>query len=204
MIFDNLGLPKDNGATDLQDSARLAGLMTVFGWPKEIPLSNYLSVSSKSVSTNSSQMISTKRYVRHPLETKYDFSRDQAICLMAGFYCGKYLSSWVDKKFVDGKDFFSPSHMGHVRVCQGLAPRWYQKLWLWFDVLYSCFYQPMGEPNQILCMLMVADKKYLKFWLKYNKHWRDAIREYWCEGAGEWRGERELAEHMIKVLESKV
>lgn len=27
--------------------------------------------------------------------------------------------------------------------------------------------------------------------------------QFWCEGAGEWRGERELAEHMINVLERK-
>lgn len=187
MIFDSLGLPKDNGASDLQDSARLAGILTVFEWPRVVAVSRYFDQEKRI-------------FVRHPNERIYDFSRDQAICLMAGFYKRRLD---VDRAWVDGKDIFSPSHMGHVRICQGLAPRFHQKMWLWLDVLYSCFYQPMGEPNQLLCILMVADKKYLKFWLKYNKHWRDAIREYWCEGAGEWRKEPELAEHMIKVLESK-
>lgn len=189
MIFDELGLPRDNGASDLQDSARLAGLLTIFDWPRVVAVSRYFDQGKKI-------------FVRHPNERLYDFSRDQAICLMAGFYKRRLD---VDRAWVDGKDFFSPSHNGHVRICQGLKPRWYQKLWLWLDVLYSCFYQPMGEPNQILCMLMVhPDPRFLKFWLKHNKHWRDAIREYWCEGAGEWRGERELAEHMIHVLERKV
>lgn len=191
MIFDELGLPSDTGATDLQDSARLAGIMTVFGWPQKINLTMYYNYAKG-------------LYVRHPKEYIYDFSRDQALCLIAGLFKSN-LKSLVSRYYINGKDFLSPSHNGHVRICQGLKPHWYQKLWLWLDVLYSCFYQPMGEPNQILCMLMVhPDPRFLKFWLKYNKHWRDAIREYWCERAGVWRGERELAEHMIKVLESKI
>lgn len=198
MIFDELGLPRDSGATDLQDSARLAGLMVTFGFDltqnRIIPLEKYVVTIPTLGSTY---------YVRHPLEHKYDFSRDQAICLLAGLHkAGLY--RLIDKNYIDGKDIFSPSHRGHIKRCQGKKPNILEENWLWLDVLYSCFYQPMGEPNQLLCMLMVADPKYLKFWLKYNKHWRDAIKEYWCEGAGAWRGERDLAEHMISILESKV
>lgn len=210
MIFDVFGLPKDNGASDLQDSARLAGIMTVFGWPQKINLPSYLSViavnavTAVNTATIYSSVTTIKKYVRHPQEIKYDFSRDQAICLMAGFFTQK-LSVFVDKNFIDGKDFFSPSHNGHVRICQGLKPRWYQNLWLMLDIIYNILLTPRSEPNQILCMLMVhPDSRFLKFWLKHNKHWRDAIREYWCEGAGEWRKEPELAEHMIHVLELKV
>lgn len=53
MIFDNLGLPKDNGASDRQDSARLAGLLAVFDWPQYIPLHVYFREGEK-------------KYVRHP------------------------------------------------------------------------------------------------------------------------------------------
>lgn len=198
MIFDELGLPRDSGATDLQDSARLAGLAVVFNFDlaknRNIPIEKYVVTIPTLASTH---------YVRHPLEHKYDFSRDQAICLMAGLHRVS-LYRLVDKKYIDGKDIFSPSHRGHIKRCQGRKPNLLEEHWLWLDVLWSCFYQPMGEPNQLLCMLMIADPKYLKFWLKYNKHWRAAIKEYWCEAAGEWRGERELAEHMISVLESKV
>ena len=185
MIFDELGLPRDTGATDLQDSARLAGVMTVFGWPQKVELNKYVVGTSKMV------------YMRHPSEYKYDFSRDQAICLMAGLFVqdAKIL---VSKNFIKGNDWFSPSHNGHVRICQGLKPRWYQNLWLWFDVCYNIWVTPMSEPNQLLCMLMVhPNKKYLKFWLKRHGSWRETISNYWCG----WRKEYELALHMIGVLE---
>ncbi len=202
MIFDELGLPRDTGATDLQDSARLAGIMTVFGWPQEVRCSKYVVAADKKLGGVSIVEIVggrkiTSMYVRHPNERIYDFSRDQAICLMAGLYAQRE-TGLVDKLFVDGKDWFSPSHNGHVRICQGLKSRWYQNLWLWFDVCFNIWVTPMSEPNQLLCMLMVhPDKKYLKFWLKRKKVWREAISNYWCG----WRKEYELALHMIGVLE---
>lgn len=195
MIFDMFDLPKDNGASDWQDSARLAGIMTVFGWQRKVDCSKY---------AVSYANINCTEYVRHPQEYKYNFSRDQAICLMAGLFV-QDRSYLVSKKFIIGRDIFSPSHNGHVRICQGLKPRFYQNLWLMLDIIYNILFAPRSEPNQLLCMLMVhPDPRFLKFWLKYNKHWRDAIREYWCEGAGEWRKEPELAAHMINVLERKV
>lgn len=185
MIFDELGLPKDTGASDLQDSARLAGVMTVFEWPQKIPLVKYV-IDDNFIT----------KYCRHPKEYKYDFSRDQALCLMAGLAKQNHFQ-YVKKEFVDGKDLFSPSNMGHVRICQGLKPRWYQNAWLWFDVIYSAKVKPLAEPNQLLCMLVVhPDTKYIKFWLKHNKQWEQAIRDYWSG----WRGEKELADHMIDFL----
>jgi hypothetical protein len=195
MIFDELGLPKDEGSSDLQDSARLAGLAVVFGFDlaqnKNIPIEKYVVTIPALGSTH---------YVRHPLEYKYDFSRDQAICLMAGLHkAGMY--RLVDKKYIDGKDIFSPSHNGHVRICQGKKPRFYQSAWLMLDILYSVIFTPRDEPNQLLCMLMVHPNKfYLKFWLKHNKHWPEAILLYW---AG-WRNEFKLADHMIQVLKGQV
>lgn len=196
MIFDELSLPRDTGASDKQDSARLAGVMTVFEWPQPIQIGQYLSVKTVYSTANETRNVTEKKYVRHPLERIYDFSRDQALCLMAGLKKAG-LSILVDKKYVDGKDLFSPSHMGHVRICQGLKPRWYQNAWLWFDVIYSAKVKPLAEPNQLLCMLLVhPDTKYIKFWLKQNKKWEQAIRDYWSG----WRGEKELADHMIDYL----
>lgn len=181
MIFDSLGLPKDNGASDLQDSARLAGLMTVFGY-SGIPLEKYVVGSS---------------YVRHPNEAKYDFSRDQAVCLMAGLAVqGRH--DLVNRDFITGKDIMSPAVQGHIRRCKGQKANLLQNAWLLLDVLFSALIKPMDESNQLLCILMLADKMYLKLWLKLNRKWKESIREYWCG----WRGEPELAEKMIQVLES--
>lgn len=202
MIFDELGLPRDTGATDFQDSARLAGIMTVFGWPQEVRCSKYVVAADKKlggvsiVEAVGSRKI-TSMYVRHPNEYKYDFSRDQAICLMAGLYAQRE-TGLVGKLFINGKDFFSPSHNGHVRICQGLKTRFYQNLWLMLDILYFILFTPKAESNQLLCMLMVhPNKRYLKSYLKFNKHWKQSITDYWCS----WREEERLARHMISVLE---
>jgi len=191
MLIDDLGLPKDTGASDLQDSSRLAGIMTVFGMQPKIPLEKYV------VNTQLLSGPQKLKYVRHPNQYVYDFSRDQALCLMAGFYYhGQY--ELVNRDWVNGKDWFFPSHQGHVRRCKNQTANWFQDLWLWVDTWYAAKYNKLGEPNQLLSMLMVADKKYLKYWLKTNELWKMAITGYWCG----WRGEPQLAEQMIKVLQT--
>lgn len=185
MIFDELSLPSDTGSTDKQDSARLAGLMTVFEWPQQVDLHNYVKIYAL-------------RYVRHPLENKYNFSRDQSICLFAGLKVQGH-SHLVHKEFIDGKDIFMPSHNGHIKRCQGKEANWLEDLWLWVDVLWGCYVKPLQESNQLLCMMMIADKKYLKFWLKHNKKWRDSINLYWRDS---FRNEPELAAHIINKLET--
>ncbi len=187
MIFDNLGLPRDTGATDKQDSARLAGVMAVFKHPLAPNCRDYLVDTGK------------LHYVRHPEEPRYDFSRDQAVCLIAGLGAQKK-HAYVNKDYIVGKDFFSPSHTGHIRLCQGLQPFLYQKLWFWLDVLYSVLFSPASEPNQMLCMLMTADRKYLRFWIKHNKLWEYAILDYWSG----WRGEGGLATHIIQTIKEEL
>lgn len=183
MIFDGLELPKDQGATDLNDSARLAGIMTTFEWPQKVDCSKY---------------VVNKKYVRHPNEKNYiSFSRDQFTCLIAGLYKqGHY--GLVDSKFIDGKDFLSPSVKGHEQRCKNKKSSWIQDQVFWFDILWACYIKPTSENNQLLCMLETHyDKKYIKFYLKNCKVWRENIRSYWCG----WRNEPELAEHIIKFLE---
>ena len=191
MIFDTLGLPKENGASDLQDSARLAGIMVTFGYEPNgpIPLERYL------IKENDRRV-----YCRHPSERKYNFSRDQTLCLVAG-YGTKNLRHFVSQRFVDGRDIFSPAHKGHLARCRGEKATWFQDLFFWGAVWYSATLNQLDEPNKMLCMLMMADKKFMKYYLKTNKQWRQAILNYWCENDGAWRGEPELAAHMIAVLE---
>jgi len=149
MKFDELGLPQDNGSTDKQDSARLAGLLTVFEWPQKVDCSKYVALNVYN---------DKLEYVRHPQEYRYNFSRDQSIPLMAGLF-KQNETGLVNKEYITGRDLFSPSQNGHVRICQGLKPRWYQSLWLWIDVVYSALFAPLYEPNQLACMMLVHPNK---------------------------------------------
>lgn len=201
MIFDAVGLPRDNGATDYEDSARLAGLMVLFRWPIPVDLSKYVVLRKAAYLTD---IIFAKfpekigMYVRHPYESKYDFSRDQAICLIAGLKMQDRMDL-INRKFIHGKDWLSPSHIGFINICKGEKASWFQKLWFWFDVLWNAFVSKHDvETNQLICMLLIYDHKYLRFWLKYKKQWQDTIFHYWCG----WRDEPELAYLMVRYLEN--
>jgi len=186
MIFDDYRLPRDTGATDLQDSARLAGIMTVIGWPQRIPLDRYLAHYPA-------------RYVRHPQESIYDFSRDQAVCLMAGF--GKLGQSiYVNADLIRGSDLLPPSVRGHIRRCQGLKANWFQDLWLKADILFNAYCVPLSESNQLICMMIIAGPSYVKLWTMSNEKWKQSIEDYWCG----WRGEPELAAAMINYIEEYI
>lgn len=183
MIIDELGLPKDNGATDFQDSARLAGIMQIFGWI--LPIEQYV------IQKNGKTI-----YARHPLEDKYDFSRDQAVCLVAGLWKANKIDL-VNESYVTGRDIFSPSVKGHFKRCKNMQANWFQNLWLKFDILWHSYVTPLDEPNQLICMMMVAGPDYIKMWKKHNKQWQKSIKDYWCG----WRNEQYLASEMIKQLE---
>lgn len=186
MKFDSLGLPQDNGASDLQDSARLAGIMTVFKWPQKIPLTSYIMVSSGGYS-----------YVRHPKEYIYNFSRDQYLCLIAGLkVAGHY--GFVNRKYVDGIDIMSPTVSGHEQRCKGLEATKFQNACLVGDILIHALFTPIGEPNQLLCMMKIAGPKYVTIWKALNPFWRRSIRRYWAES---YRNEPELSAHIIKDVE---
>lgn len=188
MKFDTLGLPQVNGSSDLQDSAALAGMMTVFEWPQKIDLSQY--VKSEPF-----------RYVRHPLEEKYNFSRDQAVCLMAGLK-KQNRPFLVQDWFITGKDFLSPSVRGHIARCQGSKSNWIQDLNFWADLYFSAKFKPLDELNQLFCMMMLADSKFIKWYCDANPKWQQAVKNYWCENAGSWRNEPELAALMIEKIKA--
>lgn len=191
MTFDELGLPREGIGGDWQDSSRLAGVMALVGYyPNgDLDLSKYV-IQEKGKTV----------YARHPKERIYDFSRDQALCLVAGLYA-QGLHYLVNLDYVDGIDIFTPANRGHFKRCAGKKANWLEDAWLWFDVWRAAKFQKLKESNQLICQMVVADKKYVKYWLKNNDQWRKSILDYWSEGAGYWRGEPELAAHMIKFLE---
>lgn len=189
------GYPSEQGASDFQDSSRLIGILAVFGFEiNKIKYCDYMNY------------FNGPFYLRHPIEgNKYKYSRDQLICYAAGLkVLNLYYLSWSYYKPENG-DWLSPSHNNHLIICAGFEPNLIGNLWLWLDVLYSCFIDPLAESNQLICMLMIhPNKAYLKFWCKWNKQWQKSIKNYWCENEGAWRGEPELAEIMIRKIESTI
>lgn len=183
MIYDELGLPKVTGATDLQDSAHAAGMLTLFNYGPKIPLELYVDLNKKS-------------YVRHPKEAHYDFSRDQSIPLVAGLY-KQNLEHLVDRAFITGKDIITPDVQGHLKRCKSLKANWIQDAWLKAAILWHAKRTPLDEPNNVIAMSMVAGLDYVRFWKKHNYTWRTSIFNYW----GGWRGEQGFAIHLIDQLE---
>lgn len=184
MIFDELGLPKDTGASDYQDSARLAGIMATFGHPLTPDLSKY---------------IVSGRYRRHPTEEKYSMSRDQTVCLFSGLKAqGK--PNLVDPTYSTEGDLVSPSVRNHFKRCANYATSKIGDLNLWADILWNAFITPTGESNQLICILWNADPKFLKAWVKLNKKWKQSIEDYWCG----WRGEKELATLIVSKIEGRI
>lgn len=190
MIFDEFELPRDNGAVDMKDSARLAGLMALFEHKNSPDLTKYL-IGDKLIP------------VRHPIyfaikDKSSMVSRDQIIPFAAGLW-RQDTSYRINPNYkIPNGDWLSPSHKDHLRRCCGEKDTWLGRIWLWFDVLWACYVRPMDENNQILTMLVLAGKPYLQFYLKNCKDWKKCIRVYW---AG-WRSEPEFAEFIIDKLEA--
>lgn len=188
MWFDKLGLPVEDNASDKQDSARLAGLCVLFGF-KDVDLRKYL------ISEPSGRAI----YVRHPKEKIYDFSRDQAICLIAGYATSMAYHHYISKFYIQGKDFISPSVEGHIRRCMDLKASLWQDLWLKADMWSHAKFTPLSESNQILAMCKVAGPKWLKTYCKWNPKWRESLEIYWVTSRA--KPEIEFCAHIIKNIE---
>lgn len=187
MRFDSLGLPIEVGASDMADSSRLAGIMALIGYYPNGPF-------------DLSKYVVNNKYVRHPLERKFDFSRDQTLCLVAGLKA-QGLDHLVDLDYVDGRDIFSPAHRGHIKRCQGKSANWLEDAWLWFDIYRKAWTKPLSEPNQLICMLVIAGPKYLKAWCNANKQWQESVNLYWRDS---FRQEPELAQAIINFIQEKI
>jgi hypothetical protein len=188
MIFDEVyQLPRPNGATDFNDSSHLAGLLAVTKHSEQVSCKKYLRV---------------RGYTRHPFESRYDFSRDQAIMLMCGLIA-QGQQEYVNLKYITGRDILPPSVRGLVRIAQGKNPHLLQRLWLKGEIYWHSYLQPLEEPNQIIALCSAYGDEYLKLWTKHNKLWKWSIYRYWSQLDGQWRQEPELAEWVIKYVESK-
>lgn len=188
MIFDGK-IFKISGASDFEDALMFNGLIALFDYDPRVNMDYFFNETG---------------YVRHPYPpVKYDDSRDQVECGMAGFWRqGKF--DKVDQKFVDGKDIFGPGNKGHELRCQNKKASWFQNLWLKAEILFHAKFTPLDEPNQLIAMMKVAGKEYLKLWTDNNPQWRESLRVYWYKDAGSWRAEEEFCEFMIEDIEREV
>lgn len=222
MIFDSNGLPRDNGASDSMDSARLAATMALFEYPQQLSRSK-LSYYSAGGTCYRYPFVDPA----WPLASNNpkNVTRDQIVPLAAAYYKLQWYAKGYDilavarssgtlikraqnteadvpgstKKFPNGADVYSPSHMNHFRICARQPRSLLGSLWLIMDLTFHALFTPMREPNQILAMAMTAGPAYVKYFRFINRRLNDSIRDYWSG----WRGESELAEHMITYLATK-
>ena len=198
MRFDQYGYPCINGSSDSEDSSHLAGILAITDY-FAIDCRKY--VQGRIVDRD----MANGKYIRCR-NSIYDFSRDQFILLAAGLIKQGF-TEFVDLRFVDGRDIMPPSVHGMVRIARGLAPWLWQIMWFRLELWVNYTFQKLEEPFQIIAMCETYEtynKNYYKIWTDNNKLWRWSIRRYLCQLDGAWRGEPELAEHVIKYVEGKI
>lgn len=216
MLFDSLGLPKDVGATDKMDSARLAGLMVTIGYKADgINLDLYTKYNEDAVLQG----------VRHPEEVPANnyknFTRDQLGPLVCGLnrqgkagtaeklylaaidrnYRGQNTEADVvgsTKKFPNGADLFSPAFMNHLSLSGSQGSSFLGSAWLIMDICFNGLFTPRAEPNQIFCMCEMAGPNYVRFWKKMNPAWKLAIIDY---SITSYRDEKDLGLAFIDYVD---
>lgn len=184
-------MPKDNGASDLEDSARLAGILVAAGQPPFPPAERYLSEHGNLVRWKFSTL---------------PFTRDQLIPLAYFYSRDRVANSVLEGKLTEaasrftapnGKDFLAPHHRSHLQACLGGSWSLIGKTCLVAEIYWHTYHEGgVSEPNQLICMLLTAGPKYVRMWKKANPLWMTSIRAYWCG----WRNEPELAERLINAL----
>jgi len=194
MIFDSLGYPKINGADDFADSPHLAGILALFNHPQQVDMTKYVAPVE-----DSSVVGRNLKYIRHPSESRYDMSRDQAILLMAGLW-KQGRADLINADYIIGKDLIPPSVSGMIRKAKGKDPWFWQRGDFEAEFETNITIQKLEEPFQVIAMCMVYGDGYLDRWMRENKLWMWAVRRYLSQLDGAWRRESELAEFIIKSM----
>lgn len=184
--------PIDNGANDAMDSARLAAMMNLARCPRKVNLLQYLDVD-------------TYLPRRWPKADTNDFSRDQLLPFIAALYDAGHIQycriihdhyeskGWI----VNGKDPLNPAHRNHLRICAGYNASWWGLLWLKAEILWGTKIKPYDESNQLLAMLFVAPREYMKSYVRKHRDFTQPINQYWKDS---YRNEPELAYNLINRI----
>lgn len=214
MILDNYGLPRDRGATDSMDSARLAGMMALVGHRDTPDLRRYV--------VNG---LGVRHPEFYPANNPWNFTRDQLLPLASGLctqlhiYAGSrdlYFAvknrNWrcqniekdfpgSRKKFPDGADFLLPHHIYFLSICGGINPgiilSLVGQIFMFIDILFNAVFFSKRESNQLIAMILILGPFWVRLYKKLTPNWRLAIENYWSG----WRGEKELAKMIIDKLE---
>ncbi len=186
---DENGLPCISGSTDSEDSAMFIGLLSVFEWP--------------SMKLDFTPYFDLNLMYRRCVDSKYSFSRDQTIPFVAGLSKSR-LNKMISLDRVNGKDFFSPSDRGHIKRCQGGKASFFQDAWFWAELYFSAKHKPLDELNQLFAKMMVADKKFMRWYCKANSQWKTALELYWWRDSGAWRMEKDFCEFIIPQIEKEI
>lgn len=185
-------IPRDNGASDFEDSARLAGMMAV---------------ANMGPCPDPEVYLDSEGNLARWWGSKLPFTRDQLIPLAYYYtrcnnfkqhvlerYRAKIRCSATSFTAPNGKDYLAPHHRSHLRACTGGQWSFVGKLFLLGEICFQSYLH--SEPNQLICMMLTAGPKYVKIWKRFNPRWALDIQDYWCG----WRDEALLADLIIKRL----
>lgn len=180
--------------TDAGDSASRTGIMALCGSEQDIFLLPKFCI---------------PKFIRHPYDEKWSdpnlMSRDQLICLMAGFgdQSNADIPYFKYEFWMMNKDILTPSHWGHLNRCAGIPISWLFRqisdINLLADIFWSTKIRPWSEQNQIICMCLVRGKWWVELYKKWHPDYRKALTDYW---AIDWRRQGEIAELLIAKLDA--
>jgi len=187
-------LPKDTGASDLEDSARLAGMLAAAESLQPLPTPGcYLNPQGELARWYGSTL---------------PFTRDQLLCLayfhykLGGGVLAPKLAEAAGKLTApNGKDPLNPAHRAHLKACVSgkYEGSLLAKAFLVTEIIWHTMHERgLSEPNQLICMLLTAGPRYVRLWQRLNNRWAESINMYWCG----WRNETLLAAMLINKLRS--
>lgn len=154
------------------------------------------------------------------------FTRDQLLPLMAGlwmilredlnkelfwshasrlFLCqNTHDQHGNEKPWYKGRDPLFIHHIGFMVVASKLWYLYWMLPAAWIvllvEIFLNAYVTPYREQNQLIAMLSVYGKPWLKLYTALHPDWKFAMNEYWSG----WRDQKEVGERIIKYVESRV
>jgi hypothetical protein len=104
------------------------------------------------------------------------------------------------KPWYRGRDLFHPGHIGFMIQASKsyLLYPFLPLCWgfLLLEILIHTMITPQRESNQLICMLSVSGKFFLKLFCALSPDWQTPLAEYWSG----WRDQAEIGELLIQHI----